>query len=75
MAAWLRIVERFVRELGDTGAAVQGYEGENEAHRELGLVYGLRVGDRPEHVDCGLMDVRAHMRYAVCSEVMFLHRV
>src|SRR5918999_513863 len=73
--AELRIPERFVRELGDAGPAAQGYERQDEPHRELGLMYGPRVGYRSEHVDGGLVYMSADARYAVGGEVVLVHRL
>ena len=54
---------------------IEGDEGKDEAHRELGLMDGLRIGHRPQNVKSSLVNVGADVRNLVGGELVVLHRL
>src|SRR5262249_28056909 len=69
------LLQRGVREIGDAGVAFERAERQHKAHRELSLMDGARVCDRPKYINGGLMHMGADMLDLLCAQVMLLHRL
>ena len=62
-------------EFSEAGAAVQGDQRQHGGHRELGLVHGARIGDRPEHVERCLMHMGDDPLDVAGGQAMLLHQL
>ena len=68
-----RVLEGTLGKIRQACTPVQCRQCQHEAHRKFGLMDGLRIGYRAQHVDGTLMHMRGHRRNVVVLQLIVLH--